>query len=367
MMWLASLSVSCGGVAFKTVADQQEERGVSDIVVATTLDNRSVIQNLTWHFPCDESEEAEDSEYDFVGQGRHKEDMGGVRLLKLEVSGVMCNIRYFPRDVVFVIDTSASMETNDPVDADGTCGRLRAMDRMANYLADFKKARVGLVTYNSSVEVLRPYLIAAPDFYAEYISERERMKTLLCQADTYTNYYHALKKTEKLLSTGRKNSFKEVYFFSDGEPRESLFYIGKDPAGLDIAEKIRKTAVIATIGLGKTGILEEDIASKIAGAPLHRQAEEVDELFYLLRELVQTENIGADLSYRYLDTETKYTINVWEEVDFDVTDFFQLEPLLFTIDRDDPEKSAGIEVEIRYWDNNDNGYHARGALGFDFP
>ena len=371
VVWLALL-IACGTATFSTVEDEEDAVSKEDVevvpsadVVATSLVEYTTKQRLAWHFPCESDDAWTWGERDFTGQGVYSKNMRYVESLSLTVSGVLCDIRYLPRDVVFVIDTSSSMSSNDPTAADGSCVRSRAMDRMAAYLSRFDNARVGLVTYNSYVRAMSDHLVPAADFYADYLAQRERMQNLLCFSNYYTNYRRALLKTEKLLQTGRTNSFREIYFFSDGEPLESIFVL-ENPAGLYIAERLRQHATIATVGLGKTGILKDKIASRINDVPLHRQAENLDELFVLLRELVQTKNVGAELTYRYLGAEDAYTIDILRETGVQADEFFQLEPLLFSIDADDPQKNKGIAIDINYWDNNGNTYNASGELHFTF-
>ncbi len=372
---LLMMSVSCGTAYLNAPANLRDEADVSgkegvpvepsDEVIVSALDNYETKQRLSWHFPCEEGGAWSWGEYDFMGQGVYSKNMHSAKSLELTISGVLCDTRYLPRDVVFVIDTSASMRDNDPVDADGSCARSRAMDRMVAYLSRFDNAQVGLVTYNSYVSVMHDRLVPATKFYADYMAMHTRMQEFLCYADFYTNYRRALLQTEKLLNTGRTDSFREIYFFSDGEPRESIFSF-ENPAGLHIAKRLRENATIATIGLGKTGILKEDIASRVNGEPLHRQAERLGELFTLLRELVQTKNVSAELTYRYLGTEESYAIDIRQETGAVEDEFFQLDPLLFTIDADDPQKNKGIAVEIKYWDSNGNTYHASSELHFTF-
>lgn len=372
---LLLLSVSCGSPAFLGVgasaansAARVDDSAPSGDVIATpherdegTVERR----RLAWHFPCEDTEAWSWGDYSFIGQGVYSKNMRGAQTLELTISGILCDTRYLPRDVVFVIDTSASMRENDPRAKDGSCARSQAMDQMSAYLSHFENARVGLVTYNSTADELYNHLVPAGEFYKEYVAQHARMEEFLCHADNYTNYRNALLKTERLLNTGRTNSFREIYFFSDGEPQEA-FFSSLDPAGLDVARRLRKSATIATVGLGKTGILEEDIASRVNGKPLHRQAEQLNELFILLRELVQTKNIGAELTYRYLGAAAGHTIDIHRELNVGEGEFFQLSPLLFTIDADDPEKNKGIIIEIKYWDSNGNTYHASGEIHFTF-
>jgi len=370
---LLVLSMSCGRAYFNVPANLQDgsdARGVepaepSAEVIATALDSYETRQRLAWHFPCKEGGGWSLSEHDFIGQGVYSKNMHRTNALELTISGLLCDTRYLPRDVVFVIDTSASMRHNDPMTADGSCARSRAMDRMVAYLSRFDNARVGLVAYNSYVSVMHDQLVPATKFYADYMAIHTRMQEFLCYADFYTNYRRALLQTEELLNTGRTDSFREIYFFSDGEPRESLFSL-ENPAGLHIAKRLRKNATIATIGLGQTGILQENIASRVNGEPLHRQADKLDELFGLLRELVQTKNVSAELTYRYLGTEESYLIDISKETGAVENEFFQLDPLLFTIDADDPQKNKGIAIEIKYGDSNGNTYHASSELHFTF-
>ena len=106
--------------------------------------------------------------------------------------------------------------------------------------------------------------------------------------------------------------------------------------------------------------------SRVNGEPLHRQAERLSELFPLLRELLQTTNVGAELTYRYLGTKESYTIDIRAATGARENDFFQLDPLLIKIDADDPQKNQGLAIDIKYWDSNGNTYHASSELHFTF-
>ena len=318
VVWLM-LMVSCGTSHFNApvqdTADGSKdkyERSAPDEIEASSLENSYVQskQRISWHFPCEEGDTWSWGEHDFIGQGVYSKNMRSAKTLELSISGVLCDTGYLPRDVVFVIDTSASMQHNDPVAPDGSCARSRAMDRMVNYLSRFDNARVGLVTYNSYVSVMHEQLVPAADFYRDYTAMHDRMQEFLCHANYYTNYRRALLQTEKLLKTGRTNSFREIYFFSDGEPMESIFSF-ENPDGLYVAKRLRKYATIATVGLGKTGILKRDIASRVDGVNhciVKQNAWANSSL--CLRELVQTKNIGAELTYRYLGTDESYTIDI---------------------------------------------------------
>ena len=365
MFWRIQLLLviisACGQVNFGTEGNSNGQQMIKDITTSSLSGEPGETRELSWHFPCDDSKV---EGYDFVGAGTQQQNLANVDELKLQVSGVLCDGQYLPRDVVFVIDTSGSMGVSDPIDDYGSCGRLRAIDHVASYLADFREAQVGLVLYNTRAETLYPKLVSAPEFYANYISDRDNMRELLCKSQQFTNYHRALVKTEQLLASGRQDSFKEVYFFSDGEPHDTFF--GGDPAGLEVAERLRETTTIATIGLGNVGVLEQDIASRVNGAPLHRQAEDLDELFILLQDLVETKNVGATLSYHYLGAEDTFSIDLWHEAEFDQQRAtFNLEPLVFDIDPDDMRE--GLAITIKYWDNNANTYQARGELKFVFP
>lgn len=367
MFWqilsLMVIIIACGRVNFGTAGTTDQQKIVGELETSSLEVEQGGVKELSWHFPCDDSRV---DGYDFVGAGSQQQNLANVAELKLQVSGVLCDGQYLPRDVVFVIDTSGSMTNSDPIDDHGSCGRLRAIDHVASYLADFKEARVGLVIYNTYAETLYPQLVSAPEFYANYISDRDNMRELLCKSQQFTNYHRALIKAEQLLTSGRQDSFKEVYFFSDGEPHDTFFK--GDPAGLEVAERLRATTTIATIGLGNVGVLEQDIASRVNGLPLHRQAEDLDELFNVLQDLVETKNVGATLSYNYLGTEDTFSIDLWHEAKFDQQwATFNLDPLVFDIDPYDEQKNRGLAITIEYWDNNANTYQAHGELNFIFP
>ena len=372
IVWLVLLA-SCGTTHFSApVQDEADGNSkVSDVtatsvdVTASTFDDDYAAPRLAWHFPCEERDDWSWDDQDFTGQGVYSKNMRNAESLQLTISGVLCDTGYLPRDVVFAIDTSASMKHNDPKAPDGSCARSRAMDRMVSYLSHFDNARVGLVTYNSYATIMHEQLVSAAQFYHDYTAMHTRMQEFLCYADLYTNYRRALLQTEKLFKTGRTDSFREIYFFSDGEPKVSIFTF-ENPDGLYVAKRLRKHATIATIGLGKTGILKKDIASRVNGEPLHRQAERLSELFPLLRELLQTTNVGAELTYRYLGTKESYTIDIRAATGARENDFFQLDPLLIKIDADDPQKNQGLAIDIKYWDSNGNTYHASSELHFTF-
>ena len=198
--------------------------------------------------------------------------------IPLKISGSLCDQRHLKRNILIVIDASASMLVNDP-NIEGECGRLQAVRSLISNASPKKK--FALITFSDSVMAtshnfssnLGAVLAdAAPGFTPTEV---------LCDSQAGTFYDTALDRARTLVGEAPDADFTELYFVSDGAPT-----MGHD--GVSIANELKAEGV--TIGalmlLGQDMVLERQIASQKDGKPLFFYASDAAKLEQSLANLV---------------------------------------------------------------------------------
>ena len=137
--------------------------------------------------------------------------------LKGEFCGVLPQSTAAPVTIMFVLDWSGSMETNDPL-IGGSCGRLAAaqavLQKIQAAAGPTGKVAVGIVPFGTTA--LRP---VAPVDLASFQSSNLDEQTF-CRHDGGTTNYDSAFRAAHQLMTGVSGT-KAVYFITDGEPNTS--------------------------------------------------------------------------------------------------------------------------------------------------
>ena len=294
------------------------------------------------------------------GTGPHEfapEQLDGAPLV---FEGNVCEPKALPRDIVFVVDTSGSMQQNDP--RIGTsCGRLMAIDAVLASLPTGGQARIGLVTFNTDLDRNSTALFEnGPTLYAD-LGAGGSVADVVCNANGGTNYDAGITKAEQLFSlAGRAEATKEIYFISDGQPN-----VGAE--GILQAQRLKTVGVavgadvipvmIATIMLAGTDtVLENLIASRGPdGRPLHAFASQTGELTKALATLINNELEGAELAWRPIGTDDWQTTKLLEQLQ-------GFSFVLPSINIDYSQAPQGLEVRYEFFDKHDNRYTTGGQL-----
>ena len=230
---------------------------------------------LSWDWSCD-SYQSDDSAL----KGPDEHSVSGEGELTVNVNVDICSPHDRKRDIIFIVDVSDSMRNwlnfgNDPLDNQGSCGRLNAIKSVTEKLP--ANANISYVTFGGEVVDYVGGFLGKDDFLNDHANSE-----IFCNVSRRTNYKKAFLKAEDILASAREDSSKEIYFISDGQPNSS------QGAGIDVAERIKEDATIATLMLkGDDTILKNDIASRIDDNPLHDKVSSAENLEQALAKLAQ--------------------------------------------------------------------------------
>jgi hypothetical protein len=273
--------------------------------------------------------------------------------------------------VVFVIDVSGSMGSggsdslfgggsgNDPRQGD-TCGRLQAIEAVIAAIPQ-GAALYSIITFSSGVQSASSASFPTQDaLFADLAGDPTKIADIVCAAGGDTNYQAALTKAGQLLSAGRPDATKEIYFVSDGQPTQGEDGIAEAAAlktnGVAVGtEDI--TATIATVMLNGTDqVMEKYICSKDpSGNPLHAYVNGSGSLTSALTKLAANGIASGDVKYRAAGSTQYTTLNLMQNLQGFV---FTLPSI--TISKE--QAAAGVEVLFEYADQHDNEYSTGGKL-----
>jgi hypothetical protein len=327
-------------------------------------------ESLSWLWQCETSsppasplralvQDAEPSVVVLKGGGTHELDKDKIAGTPVIFSGTLCPPADQPRDIVLVIDSSGSMTDNDPL-VGGTCGRLQAVQSVIASLPQ-GPSRMGLVTFGSDLGATSGQLFETQDQLFAAIAPGGLIADVLCAADGTTNYDAGLNQASALLSAGRAEASKEIYFVSDGAPNA-------DATGVNIAATLKNPGLlvgartvpvmIGTVMLAGTDtVLEQLIASKdpVTGKPLHVFAAQTDLLAKALEDLSKNEIAAAELKYRLSDTADYTSLDLRQYLNgLD----FTLPPITLSAD----EAVSSVEVVLEYTDKKGSKSTSTGTL-----
>jgi len=212
-------------------------------------------------------------------------------------------------DILFVIDTSFSMERSDPLEKEGTvesCGRLRAAQAIISKMEsaaspNLGKVRFGLVSFASAAITK-----AAPGDLATFRSSLtpEAFCEITRGPTGATNYEAAFAETSRVLESSRA-ARSVVYFISDGMPTRGGGLVGSIDApyvaGRSAAEALRSGAsgvVLNAVYLGS------DASSDPPAFPGQPSAEDYLTQITGSRDLVRIVNNAEQLAAEITKFET---------------------------------------------------------------
>lgn len=322
-------------------------------------------QNLTidWLWNCnDVSDEGhneiavQDSQtLEIHGNGEFNLPLTPESKLNMNISGGFCPASEIPRDIVFIIDVSGSMEKNDPR-IDDSCGRLDAIEMAISDLSsdlvgedesgDASGAQFAVVTFSKTVSNASTKFFRNQKSLYTDLTSGSKVEDVLCAFKDSTNYDEALQRAEILLLSGRVGATKEIYFISDGEPdpnKDGIVLANKmKKKGLSIGN-VTRPVTIATIMLkGNDLVMEQYIASRDPdNNPMHARVETVEELSEVLAHLAVNELKTVTLKYKLL-VNSEWTFfdlpDPKDSTTFEIPSF----DILFMQDL------KGIEINYRY-------------------
>lgn len=322
---------------------------------------------LTWYLPCSDADPGQPMTPDgkpvlFVGSGDHRVSKADVANHPIVLSGSVCQAQDLARDIVLVVDVSGSMNDNDPRRGN-TCARLRALDQVLQVAAKGADNRFAIATFSSRVEYASSRFFAnAQDLYQD-LAAGGNIADVICAQNDGTNYEAGLQEAKTLLSLGRGNALKELFFLSDGAPDR-----GKE--GVDIADELKAGAIsidgksikttIATVMVGGANddVLKKKIASQAPdGTVLHARAD-AGNLAEILGQLAQNGIQSGFLNYRSLTHEGE---GKWQRVD--------LRPylrdggfMLPSMAVNPATVTVGVEIRVEYYDRTGKKFLIAGRL-----
>lgn len=322
---------------------------------------------LTWFWQCDSDpasvpEAPSDSGVVLQGTGPHQFTADQIDKTPITILGRLCKPASLKRDIVFVVDTSGSMDRNDQRVGD-SCGRLTAMRQVLLALAGEGAgvANFAIVTFNSKLERNSTRLFDNANLLFAELAGTGNIADVVCNAKAGTNYDAGLTKAGELLATGRPAATKEIYFISDGAPDGGKDGVARAQSLKTIGVTVGATPVpvtIATVMLAGTDeVLESQIASRDAtGKPMHGFVAQTGGLAKVLADLTHNEIIGAEFKYRPLGATKWTSLDLLTHLDAEFN--FTLPSFKIELSKE----PKGIEVQYEYWDKHDNRFSTGGKL-----
>lgn len=322
------------------------------------------VESLMWFWQCDsapaEAPITNNSKVVITGGGDHRFKSASFDKTPLSFSGKVCPPVTYPRDIIFVIDTSGSMKDNDPK-ISNSCGRMKSVEAIINDVTrQGGDSRYGIITFASKVVAQSSAMFGdRANLFAD-IARGGSIANTLCGAFGDTSYGPPLAAAEAILQGSRPGAMKEIYFISDGEPHDS--------AGPEISKRLQNPGVmiggkyypvsVATVMLGSANdtVLRNDIATKSAdGQPLHVGSVQASNLAATLSKLAENEVIDGKMKYRATGTDD------WQEIALiqNMKDYSFSMPSI-TLDKSIAPK--GLEVVFEYRDRHNNVYSSQGQI-----
>jgi hypothetical protein len=304
---------------------------------------------LNWLWPCaGESLDAPSSGVTIEGAGDFELVNDGSSAVSVNIKGGYCQPAKSMRDITFVIDVSSSMHRvnlfgvhvgNDPL-KNGSCGRYEAVKAVVDSLGP--NDRVSLVTFGEKI-----YRSSAYETAANFLKSGMLSTDALCEIGDDTDFGIALAKTEEIMLDARLDSFKEVYFISDGI----------DDRGVEEAKRIQQYATISTLMLkGNDSVLKKNIASKDAnGDAIHVKVEEAAELTQALKELTESSLVSGTFSYNSDDSDLEDT-----QLNIESGKYFTID----TIEIDPVKHPNGMNFEVDFVDTLGRHYGGTAKLSW---
>jgi len=297
------------------------------------------------------------------GDTHHAVESAKFNKTKLSLGG-MIKTNPRPRDILFLVDVSGSMQFGQPNTLpgsdpliNGSCGRLRAVQTAIQATKAQGISRFAVVTFNRVVvRSSGGYFSSLEEMFPNSV-----LTDIFCAGIDGTNYTNALREAITVLNQSPASHLKELYFLTDGEPMD-IFPDSHTRCdfrytycnGANEANFIKNSmgALLGTLMLGEnpTGnmYLENHIAGVgPSGELLHINASNSVELVESLSVLSRDNITEGAIAYRGMHQNTWSYMNMLpmvsqgkfksHEIEFDSTLFPQ-----------------GIEVRLYY--NTERGH-----------
>ena len=325
----------------------------------------SPYHSVTWEWHCDNVDELSATKTNNLylpGAGHFTAEASKLSQVPLTIRGTVCSAHKVPRDIVFIVDTSGSMAENDPSDGifNKTCGRFQAIENAVAKLSG-EDVLFGVGTFTEQKETSSRGLFRDKESLFTDLDDQEYFADaagIICSSSGDTSFDVALETAEQILSFGRPNATKEIFFISDGKPepeQEDGQHLARrlKSQGISI-DNIHTPVSIATIFIKNDFTPGDDdwlkkLASRAQGNRqdklLHFPLTEVDELIDTLTQLAinPVNRINVNIRYANQHSFTSY----------DVTDYIDNYGnfLLPAGTVDSQLDDSGLEVVIEYWDS----------------
>lgn len=318
-----------------------------------------VMRDASWSWPCgsqttDEEIEATDT---MEGGAKFLVAREGLAGLNVGFKGTFCESDPAPRDILFLLDGSLSMNWDDPTIA-GSCGRLQAINAVTAKMSQEGDVRFGIAIFAPSfVASSRGFFASRDELYSDILSNTGKSNILdvICSGKLGTDYNDGLAAAQSIInSAARQEADVTIVFVSDGKP---LF----EQNGQMFSQSLKENGVnILTVAVkGNESVLRDQVASRDQkGYPLHRRIGSVNDLGNTILELTSATTRTATLGFRPFGTGPWNVMKVMgdESLEFNAT------PVAITI-ADNPK---GIEVFYEYRGPADQGkVKAKGQLTWE--
>lgn len=363
LAYLLLLACSCGEPSFTDGGTGSPPVPQQDPPPAplTPHDADSVATSVGWLWSCDSvtGKEGENTgKVKLRGAGKYQINAPTSGFIPVKFSGAVCTPQQAPRDIIFAVDVSGSMNGNDPI-IGSSCGRLDAVNAMLSAIPKGTDVRFGIVTFSSGVVAksskLQPTTTA---LFQDVMTSVNAVSVVnvLCATGSGTNYQAGLTAGQALFTAGsRSNASKELIFVSDGEP-DSDKLSGKEVAAALRASGVTIGTVMLNGGNAKDQVMEADIASKdSSGAPLHTVVTQSSQLAQAFAKVSKNELVSAELRYRVVGTKDFTVINLLTSSS---NLKFDLEPITIAVE----DAQNGLEVVYDYSDSRSKHYTSQGVM-----
>jgi hypothetical protein len=323
------------------------------------------VDNLTWFWQCAsapaDSPVTNKSSVVINDGGEHWFKSKSFDKTPLIFSGKVCPPVTYPRDILFLIDTSESMSDNDRR-AGGTCGRLKAVEAIMNDVSQRGgNSRFGIITFSTKVNAKSSTLHRERGNLFADIAPGGSISDIICANAGNTSYGPPLAEAEKILKGSRPGAIKEIYFISDGIPSNPA-----DDFGGIVAERLRTEGIaiggksqpvaVATVMLGDAD--DEILKNKIATRPeLHRGSVLASDLAATLGKLAENDIKEGKVKYRSDASDP------WTEIDI----FPYLQDYSFSLPAISFDRALapnGLEVVFEYRDRHENIFSSQGKISW---
>jgi hypothetical protein len=334
-------------------------------------ETKASYENMSWYFQCP----TDQNPIVVPAPGPRQlivEGPGPIRLVRermvgtpIDVIGRVCPPQRMMRDILFVLDVSISMSSNDPL-RNNSCGRLEAMnavlDRLPAGIANF-----GIVTFDSVIRHQSDRFYDNKDALYDHITggNRSNIKDVACAITGGTSYIAAFNGARTVFQRSRPNATKELFFITDGQPFDDG--MGPDwPAVRTLASELRTQGVtidgqvlplnIATVMLGSVDdtFLRSLASTGSNGQPVHARVTDSAGLANVFADLADNRLVGSSLSHGAAG-DALIQVDIMPHLQ---NYSFRLPQFLIGIDG----SQTGYEMNFEYWDVRRNRFRIDGRI-----